>query len=134
MEYFNEYQITILVVGLMGLLMFIQLVIADVVALVKKHVPGYPVEHSHSQFLFRATRAYLNTNESVSIFILFVCFSLLSSADPSVVNTSACVYLGSRVAHMIFYYLNIKIARSAVFGVSLVSLLAMFIAGIISWL
>lgn len=57
MEYFSEYHATILAVGLVGGLMFIQLIIVDVIALVKKHVSGYPVENSHSQLLFRVTLA-----------------------------------------------------------------------------
>jgi len=134
MEYFNEYRTAILTIGSVGLLMFIQIVIADMVGIVKKHIPGYPIEHNHKQFLFRATRVYLNTNESVSIFILFVCFAILSSADPDTVNISALGYLGSRVAHMCCYYFNVQIARSAAFVVSLVSLMALFITGINSWL
>lgn len=133
LEYFNNYQTTILAIGSVGLLMFIQLIVVDVVGILKKHVPGFPVENNHDSFLFRANRAYLNSNESVAIFILFVGFALLSSADPSVVNASAITYLCARLAHMFFYYLNSKVARSAAFGVSAISLLALFISGMLSW-
>jgi len=134
MEVLTGYHTTIIVIGLIGLLTLFQLVIADVVAITQKHVPGYPVENSHDQFLFRATRAYLNTNETLSVFILFVLFSVLSGADPNVVNMSALAYLLSRIAHMVFYYTNLKLARSIAFGASLLSLLTMFFSGAINWL
>ncbi|UTV26454.1 MAPEG family protein [Photobacterium atrarenae] len=134
MAYLVDYQITVMVVGFVGLLMFIQLLMADVIALKQKHVPGYPVEHNHDHLLFRATRAHLNMNESVAIFITFVIFALLSQASPNVVNMSALVYLVSRIAHMTFYYLDIKLARSIAFGLSLFSLVAVFMAGIMRWL
>ncbi|MGF1684257.1 MAPEG family protein [Photobacterium minamisatsumaniensis] len=113
--------------------MLIQLVIADVVAIKEKHVPGYPIESNHNNFHFRASRAHLNTNESVAIFVLFLCFSFLSSASSNVVNYSSLAYLISRLGHMIFYYFDLKVVRSVSFGISLLSLLTLFLAGLFSW-
>ncbi|MDV5170074.1 MAPEG family protein [Photobacterium rosenbergii] len=134
MEFLLEYQISIIVIGLVGLLMFIQLVIADIIAIKNKHIPGYPIKSNHRDFLFRASRAHLNTNESVAIFVLFVIFCFLSSASASVVNTCSLAYLTSRIGHMIFYYLDFKVLRSISFATSLVSLLALFFAGMLAWL
>ncbi|MFD2177828.1 MAPEG family protein [Veronia pacifica] len=134
MEFIEPYNITVLVMGLAGLTFFMQLVVLDVVGITTKHTPGHPVEADHNTFLFRASRGLSNTNESVAIFILFAVFSVLSSADPTWLNTSALVYLAGRIAHMMFYYSNLKILRSISFAVSLVGLLAMFISGLMSWL
>lgn len=133
MEFIEPYKITVLVMGLAGLIFFIQLAVLDVVGLKTKHTPGYPISADHNEFLFRVSRALSNTNESVAIFILFVAFSILSSANPLWLNISALVYLVGRIAHMLFYYLNLKLLRSISFLVSLVGLMAMFVVGILSW-
>ncbi|USH04362.1 MAPEG family protein [Grimontia kaedaensis] len=133
MDFVQPYIDTVLVLGLTGFLFFIQLMVADVVRLKAKCVPGYPIEPSHSSILFRATRAIENSNESAAILILFSLFAILSSADPDWVNTSAFIYLGGRILHMLCYYLNLKLGRSVAFVISLIGLLGMFIAGIKGW-
>lgn len=133
MEFIEPYKITVLVMGLAGLIFFIQLVILDVIGLKTKHTPGHPISADHNDFLFRVSRALSNTNESVAIFILFVAFSILSSANPVWLNISAIVYLAGRIAHMLFYYSNLKLLRSISFVVSLIGLMAMFVVGILAW-
>lgn len=133
MEFIEPYKITLLVMGLAGLIFFIQLVILDVIGLKTKHTPGHPISADHNDFLFRVSRALSNTNESVAIFILFVAFSILSSANPVWLNISAIVYLAGRIAHMLFYYSNLKLLRSISFVVSLIGLMAMFVVGILAW-
>ncbi|MCL1092316.1 MAPEG family protein [Shewanella kaireitica] len=133
MEFIEPYKITVLVMGLAGLIFFIQLVILDVIGLKTKHTPGHPISADHNDFLFRVSRALSNTNESVAIFILFVAFSILSSANPVWLNISAIVYLAGRIAHMLFYYSNLKLLRSISFLVSLIGLMAMFVVGILAW-
>jgi hypothetical protein len=49
MELFHPYNITLLVSGLTGLMMLIQFVVADVVAIKEKHTPGYPVKSDHDR-------------------------------------------------------------------------------------
>ena len=120
--------------GLSGLTFFVQLLIADIVGLKSRHIPGYPIEPSHNKLHFRSARALSNTNESVSIFILLVCFSILSSANANLLNISSTVYLIGRVGHMLCYYFNLKLLRSISFGVSLLGLAAIFITGIVEWL
>jgi uncharacterized MAPEG superfamily protein len=119
--------------GLSGLTFFVQLLVADFVGLKSRHTPGYPIEPNHKNLHFRSVRALANTNESVAIFILLVCFSILSSASANLLNISAIVYLVGRVGHMLCYYSNLKLLRSIFFGVSLLGLAAIFIVGIAKW-
>ncbi len=133
MEIFNPYKITILVSGLTGLLLLIQILIVDLVAIMKRHTPGYPVENDHNNFLFRATRVPANTNESIAVFILFALFGVFSESNAFYLNMFSVIYLVGRVAHMIFYYFNSKIARSISFGLSVLGLLGMFITALLEW-
>lgn len=133
MEFIEPYKITVLVMGLSGLTFFTQLLVTDLVGLKSRHVPGYPIEPNHNNFHFRSSRALSNTNESVAIFILLVCFSILSSANANLLNISATVYLVGRVGHMLCYYSNLKLLRSISFGCSLLGLAAIFIAGVVEW-
>jgi len=133
LEFIEPYKITVLVMGLSGLTFFVQLLVADIVAIKSRHIPGYPIEPNHNDLHFRSTRALSNTNESVAIFILLVCFSILSSANANLLNISAIVYLVGRVGHMLCYYSNLKLLRSISFGVSLLGLAAIFIVGIVRW-
>lgn len=47
-----------------GILLLLQLVIADVTAVRAGHVPGAPVDATRASKVFRAHRAHANTNES----------------------------------------------------------------------
>ena len=134
MAFIEPYQITVLVMGLSGFTFFVQLLIADVIGLKVKHTPGYPIEPDHNNIHFRSSRAISNTNESVAIFILLVSFSILSTANPVLLNICSVAYLTGRVGHMLFYYFDLKLLRSISFGVSLLGLMATFIVGIVAWL
>jgi uncharacterized MAPEG superfamily protein len=134
MMQFEMYHLTILTIGIVGLLSLIQLIVADVSAIKQKHTPGYPISPNHESFLFRATRAHFNLNESIGIFILFALFGILSSCNPYWLNVFSSIYLVSRILYVAFYYANFKLARSAVFGICVVSLLAMFGVSIAEWL
>jgi len=133
LEFIEPYKITVLVIGLAGFTFFAQLLIADIVGLKAKHIPGYPISPDHNALHFRSSRALSNTNESVAIFILFVSFAILSSADPYWLNRCAVLYLVGRIGHMLFYYFNLKLLRSLSFGISLLGLIAIFIVGLIAW-
>jgi len=133
LEFIEPYKITVLVIGLAGFTFFAQLLIADIVGLKAKHIPGYPISPDHNALHFRSSRALSNTNESVAIFILFVSFAILSSADPYWLNRCAVLYLVGRIGHMLFYYFNLKLLRSLSFGISLLGLIAIFIVGLLAW-
>ncbi len=134
MEIIEPYKLTVLVLGLTGFLFWIQLAIVDVIGIKQKHIPGFSIEQSHNSFIFRANRAFSNSNESIGILILLALFAMLSSANPAWLNGFAIAYLVGRVAHMSCYYLNLKLLRSAAFAISFIALLGMFIVGILSWL
>jgi uncharacterized MAPEG superfamily protein len=134
MNQIEMYYITVLTIGVVGFLSLVQLLIADITAIKQKHTPGYPINPSHQSFLFRATRAHSNLNESIAIFILFALFGILSSCNPYWLNIFSLIYLISRILYMSFYYANLKLARSASFGISILSLLGMFVISISKWL
>jgi uncharacterized MAPEG superfamily protein len=127
------YTPTVLAIGLTGLVFLVQLVVLDILGITEKHSPGYPIEADHESFLFRASRALHNSNESVGIYILFVMFALFSNASANLLNIAVWVYLSGRVLHMLFYYVNFKILRSIAFAISLIGLGAIFVLGAINW-
>ncbi|MDP3516266.1 MAG: MAPEG family protein [Pseudohongiella sp.] len=133
MEIIEPYKVTVLVLGLTGFLFWIQLAIADVVGIKEKHTPGFLIEQNHNSFIFRSNRVLANSNESAAILILLSLFGILSSANATWLNVCALAYLVGRFGHMVFYYCNLQIARSVAFAISFVSLLGMFIVGLVTW-
>lgn len=132
-EWLAPYTSTIISFGAIAALLLIQLLIADLAAIKVRHLPGAPIEANHGNFLFRAARAYANTNETIAAFILLALFGILSGASPEWLNIFAWVYVGARLAHMLCYYLNLQLLRSMVFGVGVVALFGMLGIGIRAW-
>ena len=110
-----------------GLLVWLQLLIADLSALKTQHIPGAPIEPNPKDFVFRAARAHANTNESIACFILFIVVGVLANADSLWLNCFAWLYVFSRMAHMSCYYLQKSALRSLSFGISLTALLGLLI-------
>lgn len=133
MAQIEMYNITILTIGIVGLLSLVQLLLADLSAIKQKHTPGYPIKPDHDNFLFRASRAHSNLNESISIFILFALFGILSSCSPYWLNVFSSIYLVSRILYASFYLANLKLPRSLIFGISVISLLGMFAISVAEW-
>lgn len=133
MELVLAYKPSILVLGFTGFTFFIQLLIADIVSIRQGHTPGTIVEQSHDNFLFRASRVFANSNETLGILVLFMSFAILSSANPFWINSFAVVYLIGRWGHMICYYANLKLLRSISFVISAIGLLGIFIVGSLGW-
>ena len=133
MDYIEAYKFTILVSGIVGFVFLFQLIVADVVALLRKHIPGHPIVADHSDFLFRSVRVHANTNESIGVYILIMLFGILSSASPYWLSVFSLVYLIGRIAHMLFYYGNLKLLRSASFVLSLVGLCGMLVISFMQW-
>ena len=129
-EALAPYETAVLILGGYGFLAMLQLLVADVVAIRAKHVPGTPVAGDHGDFLFRVTRAHANTIESIGAVILIAGFAIAIGADPDSVNRSLAAFLAFRVLHMAAYYLDIRILRSVAFALSVVALLTTFGAGI----
>ena len=88
-EVLDTYQATIYSLGAVATLMLVQLLVIDLIGIRHKHEPGMPVSPDHSDFLFRATRALGNTNESISIYIILVIFCILSGASPPATATAS---------------------------------------------
>lgn len=123
---FISYMPTIYVMAAMGALLLIQLVIVDLVGIRERHVPGTAAPEDHGNRLFRVTRAFANTNESVTAFILIALFAMFSASSPTAVNLLAGLYLIGRIVHMLSYYVGASKPRAIGFGLGLVSLILMF--------
>ena len=108
-----------------AVLFVVQLLVLDWAGIKAKHKPGMPVPADHASFLFRASRAHGNTNESVSAFILLTLVALFTAAPPAWANGCAWLYVAGRLGHMLCYYADLRLGRSVAFGVSLVALVAL---------
>ena len=133
MEIIDAYKLTVAAIGGMTLLMFVQLLVADFVGIKQKHVPGSAITADHNNLLFRASRTVANTNESVSIFILALAFSVLSSASPETTAYAAWAYVLTRALYALCYYSNLQILRSTCFGLSLIAIVTLFGFGVAAW-
>lgn len=128
-DWLLPYSSTVSSLGAGGLLLLAQLVVLDVASVKARHAPGAPVVADPSNFLFRASRAHANTNESIAAFILFALYGIFSNGSPGWLGAAAWTWVVARVAHMGFYYANIPLARSLSFGISMLALVAMFVCG-----
>ena len=126
MHFTDLYSPTILAMALAGFLLLLQLIVADLAAIKTGHKPGHPIPADSNTFLFRSARAHANTNESISVFLLFAAAGVLANANPAWLNTLSWAYVGCRAGHMTAYYAGLMLPRSIVFGASLIVLLGMF--------
>jgi uncharacterized MAPEG superfamily protein len=113
--------------------MFCQLLIADVIGIRSKHVPGSQVPSDHGNTLFRASRTVANTNESIAVFILAVLFCVLSGASASATGYAAWTFVIARFLYAVCYYANWQVPRSVMFGVSVLAIAALIILGFSAW-
>ena len=131
-DWLLPYTSTISSLGAAGVLLLVQLVVLDVACIRAKHPPGMPIAADSSNFLFRASRAHGNTLESIAAFVLFAVYGIFSGASHSGLGAAAWTWVGARVAHMLFYYAGVPLARSAAFIVSMLALVAMFVFGLVA--
>lgn len=129
-----DYGFTLVALGLSAGLFLVQLLVADLAGIRAGHKPGHAIAADGS-FLFRASRAHANLNESFSAFVALVFFGVAIGASPTGLNAGAGLYLLGRVAHMACYYAGWPLLRSVAFGLSLLGLFAMLGVGLlaISW-
>jgi len=125
MELIVAYHLTGVAIATAGGLLLLQLLVADVAGIRAKQTPGAPVKADHEIFLFRATRALANMNESIAIFIIFALVGILSGADAKWLSWAAWIYITARTAYMLCYWFNIKLMRSVFFGVSVLALMGL---------
>jgi uncharacterized MAPEG superfamily protein len=126
----TDYMPAIASIGIIGALILVQLVVADIVGIISKHTPGAPIPADHETLLFRAHRAHANTNESVAAFLALTVYAMAVSATPSWLNTLCLVYIAGRVGHMLCYYANLKLLRSISFGISILVLFGILFVGV----
>jgi len=129
-ELVAPYIPTVWALGMSGALLLVQLLVVDLAGLKARHRPGTPVDPDPGNFLFRATRAHANTNESIAAFVLLVLFALLSAASPLWVNALSWAYVAARAAHMLFYYAGLPLPRTIAFAASLIALFGMLGVGV----
>ena len=133
MEIIQIYESSIMALGAMALLMFIQLMFADVVGIKAKHTPGSSILVDHESLLFRSSRVVGNTNESVAIFLIAIPFCILSKASPMLTAYASWGYVAARLFYAGFYYTNLQLWRSVIFGVSMLCLLTLLAVGFQVW-
>ena len=126
------YPGTVLAWLLAGVLVLIQLLVADVAGLRAGKAPGVPVAGGHDQFLFRATRAFDNTRESLGLFVLFTLVCVAGGAEAPWVNGLALAWVGARAAHALCYWCDWRSARSIAFIVSLIALGGLAVLGLLA--
>ena len=129
---FTTYSSTIFALGATATLALIQLLVADVVGLSRKHTPGTPVLGGHDDALFRVTRTVANTNESIAIFVCAILFCILSSASPAYTAYAAWTYVCARTIYAVCYYSNLQTMRSICFVIVALSLLALILVGFLT--
>lgn len=130
MDIFEQFQLLAAAMGAMTLLMLIQILAIDVLGILAKHVPGTPIDANHDSLIFRASRVVANTNESIAVFVLAVMFCVLMEASPLYTAYAAWGFVVSRILYALCYYLNFKLFRSVVFGISLLFLFVLLAIGI----
>lgn len=59
---------------------------------------------SHSSFVFRSNRTFLNSLENFPAFLGSAVLAILIAADPFWTGTFIVIYSLSRIAHMVLYY------------------------------
>ena len=126
---FADYASSIAALGAVATLLLLQLIAADVLGIARRHTPGTSVSEDHGDPLFRVSRALANANESVAIFVCGLLFCVLGGASPAYTAAAAWSYFGCRLLYAACYYANLQIPRSAVFGLSLLSLAALLLVG-----
>lgn len=134
MELINLYQSSVMAIGALAVLMFVQLLAADFIGIKNKHIPGASVPTDHNNMLFRATRTVANTNESIGLFVVIFSFAVLSLGSPHWVAYSTWGFVASRAAYCVCYYSDQRLLRSICFGVSLLALLTLLGTGISAWI
>lgn len=128
----QPYSLAILAAGLMAVLLFAQILIADIAAIWAKTQPGKPLDYNPASFHFRASRSFHNTNESIAVFILLLGVCIALAAQPALVNLMAWAYVAGRIGHMLTYYLGWNLARTLSFVVASLGLLGLIAAGVLA--
>ena len=101
MEEFNSAISALIALG--GLLI-IQVLVNDVVGIVKKKTPGTIAKEDHATILFRAERVVANTNEVLGAFAILLLACVLASANPDLTGFAAWAFVGTRIIFSCLLY------------------------------
>ena len=134
MNLLSSYPYLVAAFGSLAFIMLAQLLVADIVGIRSKHIPGTSVVDDHKSLLFRVGRTVANTNESIAIFILASAFCVACSASPFATGICAWVYVIARLLYALCYYMDWRLMRSVIFGISLLALGALVIIGTLGFL
>jgi uncharacterized MAPEG superfamily protein len=111
----------------LGIVFLVQIFMVDIASIRAGHTPGMAVTGGHDDFLFRAVRAHANTNENLAAFLILSLAAMLLGADPWWTNGLVGTFVAARAAHMLMYYLDLRMARSAAFALGLLCLVGLAI-------
>jgi uncharacterized MAPEG superfamily protein len=132
-EIATAYGPALLAFGVFGAAFLLQVLVADLAGISTGHVPGTSLkEESHDQFVFRATRALANTNETVAAFVVLALLGMLAGASPAWVNGLTWTYVLARVGHMAAYYADLRPVRSVFFGIAVMALIGLLVVGFVA--
>jgi uncharacterized MAPEG superfamily protein len=124
-DFVVPYYPTLAAAVVLGVLVLVQVLVADAAGIRAGHVPGMPVASGHDSFHFRATRAHANTNENLPLFALLTFVAVMAGADASWTNRLVGGFVASRAAHMLAYYGDLRLLRSAMFVIGFACLVAL---------
>lgn len=131
-DWLQAYELSIYAAFAVAVMLFVQIVVADVAAIWAKTAPGKPLEFNPASFHFRASRSYHNTNESIAVFMLMLPVCIVLQAEAGLVNAMSWLYVAGRAGHMLTYYGNWPLARTISFVVALLGLLGLIAAGVMA--
>lgn len=132
MEAFSPYASTILAVGVLAALQVLQQVVADMVAIRRRHEPGTALPGGHDDLLFRSGRAFANSVENTGVFLLVLVFVVLRATDPAWVDRLVWTYVASRAGHMLCYWFDARLARSLFFTLGLLAVVVLLVMGFLA--
>lgn len=103
---FSDYRISLLALGLLLFMVFIQWGVASGrKAKEEKAIPGAPPKvQDHHSFTFRAWRTHQNTLENLGTMLGASFLAILAGASTLVVAWLVWIMLLARIIHMILYY------------------------------
>ncbi len=136
----TDYSATLVASYLLLFMVFVQALVASVAhRRQQSYVPGIVDEKlGPESFVFRSHRTFMNALENVPFMLALIFVAMLSGFRPGWLSVIAWVYVGSRLAHMITYYLvatrKNPSLRSYFFMIGVLMQLILFVMLGISWL
>ena len=97
----------------------------------KDYVPGVALLPNHADLAFRLTRAFENSVENLSMFLLTVVLAIVFSVDDYWVNVLVMVFVVARYLHWVAYAFGWQMSRSILYSIGLFSnlILAVLLIG-----